>query len=161
PAPPGTKLDQLVSFIDFPPSLLSLAGAKIPANMQGQAFLGPQAAKPRDYVYFLRGRMDERIDLSTAVQDKQYEYIRNYMPHRIYGQHLDYLWQMPATVSWERAFHEGKCNAAQSAFWLPKPPEELFDIKDDPWEVNNLADKPEFRPVLERLRQENRDHLMK
>lgn len=153
PAPAGTKLDRLVSFIDLPPSILSLAGGKIPAHYQGQAYLGPQAVTAeREYVFGFRGRMDERYDLSYTVRDKRYRYIRNYMPHRIYGQHLNYLWLMPAAVSWEKAYLAGKCDATQSAFWRPKPIEELFDEPADPYEVKNLAENPGESQTLARMR---------
>ena len=161
PAKPGTKTDRLVSFVDLPPTLLSLAGIKIPPHMQGTPFLGEQQAPPREFVYGFRGRMDERYDMMRAVRDKRYKYIRNYMPHRILGQHLNYLWRMPATRSWEQAYQQGKCNAAQRAFWEPKPTEELFDLQADPHEVSNLAESPEHQAILERMRKANRDHLLR
>ena len=155
PGKPGAKLNRLVSFVDLAPTLLNLAGIEIPAHMQGQAFLGPRQQPPRQYVYLFRDRMDERYDLMRAVRNKRFEYIRNYMPHRIYGQHLEYLWRAPAARSWERAYREGKCNEAQSAFWKTKPAEELYDIKADPHEVRNLAHDPEYRDVLSRMRRAN------
>jgi hypothetical protein len=96
--------------------------------------------------------MDERFDLMRAVRDKKYKYIRNYMPHRVYGQHLEYLWRAAATRSWEAEFRQGRCNAAQSIFWRKKAPEELYEVSADPWEVNNLAADPRHREVLERMR---------
>ena len=152
PAAPGTKLDRLVSFVDLAPSLLSMAGAKIPPQYQGHAFLGPAATETRQTVFGLRGRMDERYDLSYTVRDKQYRFIHNYMPHRIYGQHLDYLWKMPATVSWQQAYLAGKCDATQSAFWREKPTEELYDETADPYEIHNLIDNPQHAATLDRLR---------
>jgi arylsulfatase A-like enzyme len=160
PAPPGTKLDRLVSFVDLAPSLLSLANAEIPAQMQGKAFLGPKAAAPRSVVFGFRGRMDERDDLSYSIRDARYRYIRNYMPHRLYGERLQYLWQMPAMQSWDKAFKEGRCNEAQSVFWRPKPSEELYDERADPYEVHNLADRPEEAETLRRLQGALRDQLL-
>lgn len=156
----GTKVDRLVSLVDLAPTLLSIAGIPQPAYMQGKAFLGPATTEAPAYVYMFRGRMDERYDLSRAVRDKKYRYIRNYMRHRIYGQHLAYLWKAPSMVSWEQAFIDGKCNAAQSMFWQSKPVEELYDTENDPWEVVNLAGKPEYKEVLERLRSANREWLL-
>ena len=161
PGNPGTKIDRLVSFVDLAPSLLSLAGAAIPEQYQGQPFLGPKTAEPRDYVYGFRGRMDERYDLSYTVRDKQYRYIRNYMPHRIYGQHNDYLWKMPATVSWEKEFLAGRCNEVQSAFWREKPVEELYDEDADPFEVKNLAADAAHHDTLVRLARAMDEHLLK
>jgi arylsulfatase A-like enzyme len=157
---PGTRITAPVTFVDFAPTVLSLAGVEIPGYMQGRAFLGHSRAEPRQYVYPFRGRMDERYDMMRTVRDARYKYIRNYMPHRVYGQHLDYLWKMPATQAWERAFKGGKTNEVQSRFWKPKPTEELFDVAHDPWEVDNLADKPEHHALLERLRAENRRNLL-
>ncbi|MFB3787258.1 MAG: sulfatase-like hydrolase/transferase [bacterium] len=154
PGKPGSRTDRLVSFVDLAPTLLSLAGIEIPAYMEGQAFLGSRQPPPRRYVYLFRGRMDERIDMMRAVRDKQYKYIRNYLPQRIYGQHLEYLWRAAATRSWEREYREGRCNAIQSAFWRKKPPEELYDVTGDPWEVHNLAGDPRYQEILERLRRE-------
>lgn len=160
PAAPGSKLDRIVSFVDLPPSLSSLAGAEVPRQYTGIAFLGPKAGPERQYAFGFRGRMDERYDLSYTVRNARYRYIRNYLPHRIYGQHIAYLWQMPATVSWENAYRAGACNAVQSAFWNPKPTEELYDEQNDHYEVSNLAQDPAARPELERLRAALHDQLV-
>ena len=154
PAKPNSKIDRLVSFVDLAPSVLSLAGVEIPTYMQGKAFLGNQDTTPREYVHLFRGRMDERIDMVRAVRDKKFRYIKNYMPHRIYGQYIEYLWRAPSCKSWEDAFKAGECNEAQSAFWNQKPPEELYDVTLDPWEVNNLAGDSKYTEVLERMRKE-------
>ncbi|NJN28266.1 MAG: sulfatase-like hydrolase/transferase [Cyclobacteriaceae bacterium] len=155
PAAAGTRTDRLVSFVDLAPTMLSLTNVAIPEYMQGYAFTGKQQAAEREYVHLFRGRMDERIDLIRAVRDEQFRYIKNYMPHRIYGQYIEYLWKAPSCRSWEAAYKAGKTNEAQSAFWQQKPAEELYDVSKDPWEVNNLADDPAYADVLVRLRNEN------
>jgi arylsulfatase A-like enzyme len=160
PRPAGSRTDELVSLVDLGPTVLSLAGVKLPNYFQGQAFLGPVKATPREYVYCFRGRMDERYDMSRAVRDKRYKYIRNYHPHRIYGQHLDYLWKMPATQSWEAAYRAGECDEVQSRFWREKPAEELYDTAHDPWEVRNLVEDLEHRETLKRMRAAHRAHTL-
>jgi arylsulfatase A-like enzyme len=154
---PGSKVDRLVSFVDLAPTLLSIAGIEIPEFMQGNAFLGKQKTDDPQYAYMFRGRMDERYDMSRAVRDYKFRYIRNYMPYRVYGQHLEYLWRAPSIRSWEQAYLNGECNAIQSIFWEPKPVEELYDTENDPWEVNNLATDPAYSDVLQRMRAANRD----
>jgi arylsulfatase A-like enzyme len=161
PDKPGTVTDRLVSFIDFAPTVLSLAGIKIPEHMQGSAFLGKQIQSPHVYVYSFRGRMDERIDMSRSVSDKKFRYIRNYLPHLIYGQHLEYLWKAQSMNSWEKEFKEGRLNEIQSRFWRPKPAEELYDVETDPDNINNLATRPQFEKVLLRMRQANHDWTIK
>lgn len=158
---PGEKVNRLVSFVDLVPTLLSIAGIEIPDYLQGSAFLGEQKTKDPEYAFMFRGRMDERYDMSRAVRDQKYRYIRNYMPYRIYGQHLEYLWRAPSIGSWEEAYKNGECNDVQSIFWEPKPAEELYDTENDPWEVNNLAADPEYKDVLERMRAANKNWMLR
>jgi N-sulfoglucosamine sulfohydrolase len=151
---PGTKVDRLISFVDLVPTLLSIVGIPVPEYLQGNAFLGDQKTNNPDYVYMFRDRMDERYDMSRSVRDKKFRYIRNYMPFRPHGQHLEYLWLAPSIRSWEAAYKNGECNEIQSRFWLPKPAEELYDSENDPWEVNNLAGDPAYADVLLRMQNE-------
>ena len=148
----GGKRDQLVSFVDLAPTLLSLAGIKPPAHMQGRSFLGPHAQPEGPYVYGFRGRMDERYDLVRSARDKRFVYIRNFMPHKIYGQHVSYMFETPTTKVWKRLYDEGKLKPPQTFFWETKPPEELYDLSKDPDEVNNLARSPEHQSTVERFR---------
>jgi len=156
----GTKVDRMISFVDLAPTLLSIVGIPVPEYLQGNAFLGSQKTPDPEYAYMFRGRMDERYDMSRALRDQQFRYIRNYMPHRIYGQHLSYLWRAPSIGSWEQACLAGECNAVQSVFWHSKPSEELYDTENDPWEVKNLADDPQYADVLARMRKANHDWVM-
>lgn len=160
PAKRGSKIDRLVSFIDLSPSLLSLCGIEPPANMQGKAFLGDYKKVARDYTYSFRGRMDERIDLVRSVRDKNFRYVKNYMPHKIYGQYIEYLWRAPSMASWAKAFDAGELNEVQSRFFLPKPPEELYDVTKDPHNINNLVDDPDYSDVLKELREANKNWLI-
>ncbi|HCN75975.1 MAG TPA: sulfatase, partial [Verrucomicrobiales bacterium] len=136
---PGGTTDRLVGFVDLAPTLMSLTGRKPEPYHQGQAFLGPHAAPPREFNYGFRGRMDERFDLVRTVRDKRFVYVRNYMPHKIYGQYIAYMFETPTTAVWKKMYDEGKLNAAQRKFWETKPPEELYDLETDRDEVNNLA----------------------
>jgi arylsulfatase A-like enzyme len=153
----GGTSDRLISFIDLAPTMLSLANLKPPEWMQGNAFAGEDQAKEPEYSYGFRARMDERYDLSRNVRDKRYRYIRNYMPHLPYGQHLSYMFETPTTRVWFDLNQQGKLNAAQAAFWQQKPSEELYDTTTDPEELHNLVDSPEHAEVLHRLRTAHRD----
>jgi uncharacterized sulfatase len=158
---PGGRSDRLVSFVDFAPTMLSLAGIKPPEWMQGHAFLGAHATPAQAFLYGFRGRMDERYDLVRSVTDGRYVYLRNYMPHLSYGQHVEYMFQTPTTRVWKKLHDEGKLTPAQDAFWNPKPAEELYDLQKDPDEVNNLAASPEHQDVLKKLRQAQKDLAVK
>lgn len=153
----GSQIDRLISFVDLVPTLLSITGIDIPEYLQGNAFLGTQKTEDPEYAFMFRGRMDERYDMSRAVRDNKFRYIRNYMPYRVYGQHLEYLWRAPSIGSWEQAYLNGECNETQSIFWNTKPVEELYDTENDPWEVNNLVSNPAYKEVLERMRVANKE----
>jgi arylsulfatase A-like enzyme len=162
PGKPGTTTDRLVSFVDFGPTVLSLAGVKVPAHMQGQPFLGEQDAGPRQYIYGYRDRMDERYDMIRAVRDRRFKYIRNYMPHLpwFHHQYISYMYEMPTMKVWQRLADEGKLSGPQAVFMaMTKPMEELYDTEADPFEVKNLAGSPEHRETLERLRKAHRDWM--
>jgi uncharacterized sulfatase len=160
-APPeyqeGGITGRLISFVDLAPAVLSLAGIPKQPYHQGQAFLGRFIEPERAFVYGFRGRMDERLDMVRSVRDKRYVYIRNYMPHRIYGEHVAYMFQTPTTRKWNEMYRQGKLNEAQKKFWEPKPGEELYDLQSDPDEVRNLASSPAHKPVLERMRKAQQD----
>ncbi|MCK4819347.1 sulfatase, partial [bacterium] len=161
PGTSGNKNERLVSFVDLAPTLLSLAGIPKPDNMQGGAFLGKYTDDKPDYVYFFRGRMDERYDMMRGITDGHYRYIINFMPHRPYGQHISYLWKAASMQVWEKAYLDGLCNEIQSKFFGTKPFEELYDTEADPWEVFNLAGDQEHADVLKEMRQAMKDHILK
>jgi hypothetical protein len=152
-APDAARTSRLVSFVDFPKTVLSLAGIEPPDFMHGKAFLGRYEDPPREYVYAYRGRMDERLDLVRVVRDRDYLYVRNFLPHRIYGQHVAYLWRAPSMLSWYREFLAGRLNETQQKFFQTKPAEELYHVASDPHNVNNLVGDPDYSGVLQTLRQ--------
>ncbi len=165
PAPPGGVVDRLVSFIDFPKTVISLAGLPVPGLMQGRIFLGPGVEPAPEAVHFYRDRMGERYDFSRAVTDGRYYFIRNFMPHRPRGRDSRYGYDVQANWgAWEAHHAAGKCDAIQSQFFEPKPVGELFDTRADPWHVKNLAGLPEhgerlrkFEGVMDRWMIETRD----
>lgn len=148
----NSKIDRIISFVDMAPTFLSILGIQIPENMEGHAFLGEQKTAEPEYAYMFRGRMDERFDMSRAVRDKKFRYIHNFMPYRPAGQHICYLWKAASAVSWEKEYKAGRCNSIQSAFFNPRPGEQLFDTENDPWEVHNLANDPAYKKDLLRMR---------
>ena len=158
---PGGVSDRMVAFVDLAPTLLSLAGIQPPAHLQGSAFLGQYPGPEREFNYGFRGRMDERYDLVRTVRDRRYVYVRNYMPHKVYGQHLAYMFETPTTRVWKKLYDEGKLKPPQTYFWETKPPEELYDLEKDPDETVNLAKSPEHKAALARLRKAQQDLAVK
>ena len=157
----GGVSDRLISFVDLAPTVLSLAGVEPPAWLQGRAFAGPHQTEPPEFLFGERGRMDERMDLVRSVTDGRYVYLRNYYPHVSQAQRVAYQFETPTTRVWHDLHVQGRTNEAQSRFWrTPKDVEELYDLESDPDEVRNLAQSPEHRAVLEKLRAAQRGHLL-
>jgi arylsulfatase A-like enzyme len=159
--PKGTVDDQLISFVDFAPTVLSLAGIPIPKNIQGQPFVGAQKSKTkRTYIYAARDRMDARYDRVRAVSDGRFKYIRNYMPEKSYYQDIKYRLQNPLMTHILALKDAGKLNETQLSWFRPtKPLEELFDTQNDPHEFINLAANPSYKRKLEELRQKHVDWI--
>ena len=148
----GGTSDRLIGFIDLAPTVLSIANIKPPSHLQGHAFMGKHIDKSPEYSYGFRGRMDERYDMVRTVFDGRYIYIRNYMPHKIYGQFISYMFKTPTTRIWHEMHKSGKLNDAQSKFWQTKPAEELYDLNNDRDEIINLAKSKEHDDIIKRLR---------
>lgn len=157
---PGGKSDRMVNFVDLAPTVLSIAGVQPPEWMQGHAFAGSYQTEPQPFLFGERGRMDERMDMVRSVTDGRFVYLRNYFPHVSQAQRVDYQFQTPTTRVWHNLFERGEATEAQSIFWkVPKAPEELYDLRADPDEVQNLAASPEHRDILEKLRLAEREHV--
>ena len=148
----GGTSDRLIGFIDLAPTVLSIANIKPPSHLQGHAFMGKHIDKSPEYSYGFRGRMDERYDMVRTVFDGRYIYIRNYMPHKIYGQFISYMFKTPTTRIWHEMHKSGKLNDAQSKFWQTKPAEELYDLNNDRDEIINLAKSKEHEDIIKSLR---------
>ena len=148
---PGGLDSRLVSFVDLAPTILKMARANVPGFVQGRDFVTPDSV-PRKYIYAARDRLDETRDRQRAVRDKRYKYIRNYYPELSGAQHLAFRDDLNSMNELWRLLEEGRLNSTQRLWFGPRQKEELYDTKNDPFETNNLAGKPEFEPVLKRMR---------
>jgi len=160
PGKPGTIVETPVSLIDLPPTILALAGAPQPPQMQGQPLFGPRPVKPRSHAFSMRNRMDERYDMVRTVTEGRWRYIRNYMPHLPAGQHMAFEWLAAGYQSFEREHLAGRLTPAQERFFQPRPFEELYDLDADPDELNNLAGAPSGRAALASLRRALDRHML-
>ena len=155
----GGHSDWPVGFIDLAPTVLKVAGATVPDRMQGNSFLGAEAVKSK-YLFGVRNRMDERYDVSRSVTDGRFVYVRNFMPYLPHGQFVEYQQATKSTSVWYKMYKEGNLNPVQAAFWKPRPAEELFDLKADPYETTNLAAKPAHNEKLKELRKVVREKMI-
>jgi len=151
---PGTTSGELVSLIDLAPTVLSIAGVKVPAHMQGRAIAGDAKGPEPQHVFSGRNRMDMTAnDFIRTVRDRQYRYIRNFTPDVPRAQEIPYMEKMPIMQEWRRLEAEGKLSGPARLFFVqPKPADELYDLAADPYEIHNLAENPEHQDRLCQMR---------
>ncbi|PKI16678.1 sulfatase family protein [Colwellia sp. 12G3] len=154
---PSTRVSGLVSFIDFAPTVLELAGVQAPQAYPGQSFLSKElslsALNQRDEIFAQADRFDEKSDLVRSVRKGNFKYIRNYQPFYPDGLENFYRYKQVAFQEWRQLFLQGKLTAQQASFFLPKKVEALYDLANDPHEMNNLADNVDYQTKLLQLRE--------
>ncbi|MDF3127982.1 sulfatase [Kiritimatiellaeota bacterium B1221] len=156
----NTVCSDLVAWVDIAPTLLSLAGASIPQEYQGQVFLGDAPAKPRDCVFAGRDRMDEVFDRVRVVRDHRWHYIRNFAPKLPWCQYQKYMEQQKVMGVMREKWKQGELQGSETVFFQKeKPLEELFDCENDPYCMKNLAGDPACTEILAAMRSRLDQHL--
>jgi N-sulfoglucosamine sulfohydrolase len=150
----GTVVDDIVSLMDLGPTVLSLSGIKPPDHMHGRAFLGPyKSDDPHKYAFGSADRFDEVYDMSRSAIDGRYVYIRNFRPELPLVYRNAYREQIEMNSELIEMDRLGQLDGdAKYIFMKTKPLEELYDLQEDPWEINNLADSPDHQEKLKELR---------
>ena len=152
----GTRTDGFVSFIDFGPTVLNLAGLPVPDQMDGLAFLGKgttaKELASRDEAFGYADRFDEKYDFVRTLRKGNWKYIRNYQGFYPDGLQNNYRYRMLAFAEWSELHKAGKLNAAQTQFFEARPAEQLFDLSKDPHEVSDVAKNPDNQTVLKEMR---------
>lgn len=153
---------QLISFVDFAPTLLSLVGENPKAYMQGQAFLGKyKSEQKRTYIHAAADRFDAERDILRAVRDERFKYIRNYLPDRPYYLPIAYREKIPTMKELLRLHAIGGLDTIQEQWFREsKPKEELFDCIADPFELVNLAENEKYTMKMNELSNEMDRWLM-
>ena len=145
--------NQLISAVDFAPTVLNIAGIDPPSYLQGRAFLGLHLSPPRKFVYGARDRMDERYDIIRTVRGPQYRYIRNFEPLKPYYQYMNTPEKGATMQEIRKKEASGQLDPVMALFSAnEKPVEELYDTHADPFEIHNLADDPAFSQRLSEMR---------
>lgn len=152
----GSRVSGFVSFVDFGPTLLQLAGLKVPDAMDGKPFMGKGVTSAevnqRDEAFGYADRFDEKIDFVRTVRKGKYKYIRNFTPFNYDALQNNYRYIQAAYAEWRQLYDAGKLNAVQRSFFEPRPIEELYDVEADPYETKNLATDGAHVAVLRSLR---------
>ena len=141
----NTSNSSLVSFIDYAPTVLSLAGIKPPKYMQGKALLGKYKSKEKsEFIFSSSDRFDEHVDRSRAVIHRGYKYIKHFNPE-ISRTNNAYRDNMAMMKNMKKLWAEGKLGKDQAQWFKnPKPLEEMYLLDEDPYELNNIVNDPKY-----------------
>ena len=150
---PGSISESLVSAVDIAPTFLKLAGLEPGNTFIGKDFsqiLTEPQKEIREYI-FAQAHWHDHERMYRAVRDKRFKYIRNFYPDLPNTPPADAL-NSPTFHKMLELKEKGQLNESQkNVFIAPTPEEELYDLDKDPFELNNLAEDPEFKEVLERM----------
>jgi arylsulfatase A-like enzyme len=135
---PG-RIAAMVSHLDIVPTVLDLAGAPIPAHLEGRSLRPeltgvPAGDEPSGRTLFLQKTFHDGYDPIRAVRTDRFKYIRNFRP----GPRLALSKDLE-----ESATRQGMNDEHLAA----RPAEELYDLVADRWESDNLAGRPQWRDV--------------
>lgn len=149
---PGTVREDLVAHIDLAASSLAFAGIEVPGWMEGRPLFGSDA-EPRDYVVSARDRCDETVDRIRSVHMARFKYIRNFVPEHPHLQPNRYKDGKAIIQAMHRLRADGKlAPKLETLFYKPRPEEELYDLREDPWEMRNLAGDAAYAEKLAEMR---------
>lgn len=148
----GTVRDDVVEHIDIAALSLAAAGIAIPSHMQAKNILAADYT-PREAVFAARDRCDETVDHMRSVRTKDFKYIRNFLPNRPYLQPCAYKDAKAILIALRSSHRAGELDEFQQLLFREvRPAEELYDTKNDPHEINNLAADPSFAGKLKEMR---------
>lgn len=152
----GSETNSFVSFVDFGPTVLKLAGLDVPEGMNGKAFVGKgikeKEVTKRNETFSYADRFDGKYDLVRAYRKGKYKYIRNFQPYHHDALWNDYRFRQTGYREWLQLHKEGKLNEIQASFFEAKDAEELYDLEADPFETRNLANSLDHQEALAEMR---------
>ena len=148
----GESTDEFVSFVDFGPTLLELAGIEIPRGVDGIPFLGKKLRNQQEITYGYADRFDEKYDLVRTVRKGDIKYMRSYQPFNVDGLQNNYRYLCLAYEQWREMYRAGELDAIRASFFEPREPEALYDLASDPYETKNLAKDPAYGEQLSAMR---------
>jgi uncharacterized sulfatase len=163
---PGARTDAMVSWIDMLPTLLEAVGGKAPHDIDGLSFLPVllgEKASHRDRI-FTTHTGDGRWNVypMRGLRVDGWNYILNLHPEFAFTTHIDLVKNKQDRAMWDSwiaAAASDKQASATVTRYHQRPREELYDLKSDPGELHNLAEKPEYAARLKKMRQEVRDWM--
>jgi arylsulfatase A-like enzyme len=154
-------VEHLIPNIDLRPTILGACGLPVPEGLDGRSFLpllsGQGEYQPRTEIFLERsfhgearsdgkpGSMD-KYDPQRSIRTGDLQYIRHFWPHARprpwYRREIVDMVQGEEPRAWPDVVPKED---------QPRPAEELYDLRHDPWEQDDLAQRPEYQETKRAL----------
>ena len=180
--PSGREIDDFVNIKDFAPTFLELAGIPIPEEMNAQSFVDILTAEKqgiidpqRDHVIMARERHAyvRKGGLGypgRAIRTNDYLLIKNFEPNRwpagdppLYGDVDAHMlhYAAPTKIYMLKNKNRDDIKPLFDLAFSKRPEYELYKIKEDPYQMNNLAEDDQYKPIVLALSDRLNNYLIK
>ena len=142
--------NQMISFIDLAPTILELTKSDTNHKMEGLSFY---KQNNRDYIFAATDRFDEHTDKRRCVRNKEFKLIINCDTNSSIMKPVLYRQNMK-TMRILDSLNDLKKNTISMESWYnkTKPKYELYDIVNDPYELNNLYNNKDYDSIFYELK---------
>jgi uncharacterized sulfatase len=143
---PNTRSEVMIHYTDVLPTFMEIAGGKEPENIDGSSFLHVlkgQEKEIHEYVYGVQTRQNTwhtAVFPARCIRSKEYKYIINFNSEEVVNKNLTGNKYVDAFI---------KIGAAR---FDKVPYEELYNLKEDPYEQNNLAKNDQYDSIKSQLK---------
>ena len=145
----GKRNNQMISFIDLAPTIIELSGGKAPKNMEGVSFYN---SENRDYIFAATDRFDEFTDRRRCIRSKNFKLIFNYDTTSSIMQPVSYRKNMKTMNVLDSLNNiNGLSDNLNNWYKKSKRKYELYDLKNDPYELNNLYGNMDYKNIFDEL----------
>lgn len=151
---PDTETDAIVQFEDITPTLVRIAGGEDIPDLDGKSFLDVVTGKSqmhRDFAYGIHNNIPEGPSYPIrSIRNTDFKLILNLTPEKEY--HIKYMTDTTkkklSFTTWVRKAKTDERATFLTNRIIKKPSIEFYDLKNDPYELDNLANKAEYQAKI-------------
>ena len=164
---PGSSTDAMINLADLLPTCIEAAGGPAPKDLDGRSIVPVLFGRKEEHRKRVFGTHTGNDNggpgianhcPARTIRTRTHRYILNLQPETPFTTHITGCKTGPHYLPhWDSWVEKAKTDAMAKALverYLHRPVEELYDIKKDPYEMNNLAGNPEYRHIVKDLRKE-------
>ena len=153
----GSKTDAMVEYVDVTPTFIDIAGGKMPKELDGKSFRRVLLGESKQHKKYVFGEMTTRGIINgnssypiRSVRSRSYKLIWNLQHDQEFTNACTKSAEFKSMV---KAAEDGNEIAKQAVRrYQVRPEYEFYDVVNDPMEMNNLADRSEYKSDIAKLK---------